>query len=446
MRPEAFAAALADPARRTALVERLRRLAADRGYAGLDLDFERLGPASRAELSTLVRQAAAALHADGRRLVLSVPAKTEEPGRFSNTRAFDYPALGRAADLLRLMTYGLAADAPVGPVAPLPWTDAVAAFAAQVADPAKVELGLPLGGYDWPATGRPRSITFGAAEALRVWAGASRQWDPATGSAYFRYGGRTVWYADAEAVRVRATAVTRHKLAGVALWALGEEDPAVWGALPGCRPVRVGDGKSAPRARSADATQHRSATWSRNRTGSSAAARCIRSRSGPSTSTSSPAGTPRERSIRNAARASSGRFSRDSRLTSASRTDRPAPAGGRHRAKPSRSTPSRTTCSLPAPIRRNSSAANCEPTTTRSEYSTSRLLTASDPPASGTHRVSRSRNAASSRSCANCTTGTLRDLAHAETRATSSQSLTSRASGCSCSIRTSSRQTAIRTR
>lgn len=231
---DAFAAVLADPARRSALVVRLRALAATGGYAGLDLDFEDLGPDSRTDLTALAGRAATALHADGRLLVLSVPAKTEEPGRFTNTRAFDYPALGRAADLLRLMTYGLAAAAPIGPVAPLPWTDAVAAFAARVVDPAKVQLGLPLGGYDWPAAGRPRSITFGTAEALRLRAGAARWWDAATGSAYFRYGGRTVWYADAESVRVRAAAVTRHRLAGVALWSLGDEDPAVWRALPGC--------------------------------------------------------------------------------------------------------------------------------------------------------------------------------------------------------------------
>lgn len=224
----AFEAVLADPARRSGLVERLRLLAAAGDHAGLDLDFEQLWPRSRAAFTALAEETAAALHADGRRLVLSVPAKTEEPGRYSNAQAFDYPALGRTADLLRLMTYGLADGAPAGPVAPLAWTDAVAAFAARVVDPAKIELGIPLGGYDWPATGRPRSLTFAAADALRRGSGAPRQWDPATGSPFFRYGDRTVWYADAEAVRVRAAAVLRHGLAGVALWALGQEDPAVW--------------------------------------------------------------------------------------------------------------------------------------------------------------------------------------------------------------------------
>lgn len=236
---------LADPGRRALVVRQLADLAAKHDYDGLDLDFEQLAAGSREHYSLLVEELAGRLHAAGRRLVLSVPAKTSEPGDYTNTRAFDYPRLGRAADVLRLMTYGLAAGAPVGPVAPLGYTDAVAAFAASVVDPAKVQLGVPLGAYDWPPPpDRPRSLTWAAAERLRRASAAARTWDPVTATASFRYrdGGtdRTVWFADAESVAARAAAVRRHGLAGVALWALGEEDPGTWPALPACRVSQPG--------------------------------------------------------------------------------------------------------------------------------------------------------------------------------------------------------------
>ncbi|MBI3980030.1 MAG: hypothetical protein HY331_17800, partial [Chloroflexi bacterium] len=37
-----------------------------------------------------------------------------------------------------------------------------------------------------------------------------------------------VWLEDAASVRARLTLVDKHGIAGIAVWRLGQEDPAVW--------------------------------------------------------------------------------------------------------------------------------------------------------------------------------------------------------------------------
>ncbi|MGH2830064.1 MAG: glycosyl hydrolase family 18 protein [Actinomycetota bacterium] len=224
---------LADASRRTAHVSALAALATDRGYDGIDVDYESLASTDRAAFTLFVNELASAMHARGKMLIVTVHAKTSEPGTWSGPQAQDYAAIGAVADVVRVMAYDYhwGGSGP-GPIAPAGWVDSVARFAAGAIAPSKVELGMPLYGYDWGASGGT-GVVYAEVQSLLARYGASVQWSSENAESWFTYrdsGGfsHTVWFSDARSVAARAQIVTRYGLRGAAFWRLGGEDPGVW--------------------------------------------------------------------------------------------------------------------------------------------------------------------------------------------------------------------------
>ncbi len=229
---EAVAAIIHDPARRAQHVQDLVALVTANGFDGLDLDYESLNPEDRDDFSLFVEELAAALHARDKLLSIAVHPKTEEPGTWNGPQAQDYARLGAAVDEFKIMTYDYHwSTSEAGPIAPLDWVDQVLAYAATVVPPEKTYLGVPFYGYDWTgSTGEP--LNWRQATKLASQNNAELQRDASSGEAWFTYGdGRhTVYFNDAETLRQRLQAAfERHPaLAGVAIWALGGEDPENW--------------------------------------------------------------------------------------------------------------------------------------------------------------------------------------------------------------------------
>jgi spore germination protein YaaH len=224
------------PALRTAHVKALTRAASSQGWDGIDLDYENLDPTDRSAFTRFARELGTALHRAGKILTIAVPAATADSAEHDVTvRAFDYAALGRVCDELRVMAYDAAWEtSPAGPIAPLPWVRDVLAHLTSLVPGSRIVLGLAGYGYDW-AAGR------GAAVATRDVLQQARatsspvQRDAASGCPWFRYraGGleHTVWFEDATSTRPKIELARQSHLAGVILWQLGEEDPALWSAL-----------------------------------------------------------------------------------------------------------------------------------------------------------------------------------------------------------------------
>ena len=234
---EAVAAIIHDPARRAQHVQDLVALVTANGFDGLDLDYESLNPEDRDDFSLFVEELAAALHARNKLLSIAVHPKTEEPGTWNGPQAQDYARLGAAVDEFKIMTYDYHwSTSEAGPIAPLDWVDQVLTFAATVVPPEKTYLGVPFYGYDWTgSTGEP--LNWRQATKLASQNNAELQRDASSGEAWFTYGdGRhTVYFNDAETLRQRLQAAfERHPdLAGVAIWALGGEDPENWSVRSG---------------------------------------------------------------------------------------------------------------------------------------------------------------------------------------------------------------------
>ncbi|HEX6418819.1 MAG TPA: glycosyl hydrolase family 18 protein, partial [Acidimicrobiales bacterium] len=231
------AAILDDPAARRAHIRALVAVARRPGAAGVDLDYESLPADRRADYSRFVRDLAGALHDAGRTLSVTVHAKTEEPGEWDGARAQDWRALGAAADTLRIMAYDHAwPGSPPGPVAPVPWVEDVVSFAVSQVPRDKLVLGLATYGYDWPDGGAAGDVAWADAVAIADAHGTEPRWDAASASPWFTYTDpdgtpHTVWFEDARSLAARLEVARRHGLAGVFVWRLGGEDPAIWDVL-----------------------------------------------------------------------------------------------------------------------------------------------------------------------------------------------------------------------
>lgn len=258
----AMAAILADPATRARHVEAIRAFAADGDYDGIDIDYEQFAfadgrdtwAATRPNWVAFVEELAAALHGDGRTLTVSIPpvydaGQTSESGYW----VYDYGAIVEHVDRIRMMTYDYSVTEP-GPIAPIDWVESAITGAIEATgSPDKLVLGLPAYGRNWPvfvagecpATDVQGRTTVSARSVDELI--ARRQGQPIrvdqTGEWMFEYDlevtdgtttcvqTRQVHYVDGDGIRLRMDLAREYRLDGVALWALGFDDAAVWDAI-----------------------------------------------------------------------------------------------------------------------------------------------------------------------------------------------------------------------
>ena len=239
-----LAGILTSPAQRAEHVDTLMRTAVARDYDGLDLDYESIAgtgdatyEAVRDGFTALATDLCGRLHALGKECVMTVFPKTATTGRI-----WDYAALGRVADRIRIMGYNLHwSSGTPGPIADTAWYEDILTRAVALVPAAKLEMGLPAYGWDWPAdptsTAATQHVTWKEAEALRVKEGVPYRFDTVSGTPWFTYDDgterREVWYQDARGVATHLPVLRRHGVTNTVLWALNFEDPGVWPVLAG---------------------------------------------------------------------------------------------------------------------------------------------------------------------------------------------------------------------
>lgn len=233
---------VASPDLREKHAEALTQLVVQNAYAGIDIDYESRKADSRANFSTFVRLLANKLHAAGKKLSVTVSAKTSDSDNWSGPAGEDFRAIGAAADFVKIMAYddhwnGSAA----GPIAPIDWLDNIATYAESTIPSQKVIIGLPWYGYDWQGTSAT-DLVYVDAVALAQRVGAQVTHD-ANGEATFSYSGRTVYYQDASSYAKKINAIIQKhpNIGGFAHWRAGGEDPAIWTDV-----ARLHDSSSSP--------------------------------------------------------------------------------------------------------------------------------------------------------------------------------------------------------
>ncbi len=231
----------ASPAAITAHVQVLAKLVADKGYDGLDLDYEHLWAATdRPGYNALVTQLAAALHAKGKVLTAAVsPAEVDYAGS-----AYDLPGMvAEGVDLLHLMGYDwhyLGGD-HLGPLAPIGWIDNAGAYLEQkgIADRALLGIANYGIGTNWYAdsasvvsqclAGSYRTTTnhmLTCPYGVRT-AGVSPHCTTARGD---------VWFEDLASVAEKVQVARKHGLRGITYFELGGELPGFFDTVRAAYP------------------------------------------------------------------------------------------------------------------------------------------------------------------------------------------------------------------
>jgi spore germination protein len=222
---------------RAAAVKNIARIVAQRGYDGVNIDFENVPPADRTVLTKFMKELAAELRPKGYLVTMSVPAKHTDSPKSAWIGAFDYHALGQICDQIMLMTYDehTSGTSP-GPVASLPWVEKVIKYATSQIPKHKVIMGVAAYGYDWNTkTNKAKGVSYSQAISTAAKHGAKVQWDNVAQVPYYTYksGGVThkVYFESTESLKMKLKLVDRYDIGGIALWRLGQEDDNSWKAI-----------------------------------------------------------------------------------------------------------------------------------------------------------------------------------------------------------------------
>ncbi len=228
-------AVLTDPAKREKIVRQLLIYSSLYRLDGLNMDFENMYLAQKADYVRLMRELSPLAREQG--LVLSVDVTF-----YSSSEAwslcYDRRALAEAVDYVMAMGYDQhTAGSPVsGPVGAIPWVEAGIQRILSEVPASKLVLGVPFYTRLWAEQSgqRPTVKTLWMQDVLDIIAekGLTPTWDAATGHNYISYvedGVRyRVWIEDEASMALRVELVRKYSLAGVAAWRRGFELPYIW--------------------------------------------------------------------------------------------------------------------------------------------------------------------------------------------------------------------------
>ncbi|MBS1914224.1 MAG: T9SS type A sorting domain-containing protein [Bacteroidetes bacterium] len=241
---------LGNTANRERLIDSLIALVRLRAADGVNIDFEGVPASQRDPLAGFMVDLGNRFHQElpGSRISIALPAVD-----WSN--AFDVATMAAAVDLFIIMGYDYhwAGSSDAGPVAPknsgARWTQydatrSVNYYLAKGLTPAKLCLGVPYYGYEWPtaadtagsaAQGTGTAVLYSTARAQAALLG--RVWEPQSSAPYYAHRADSSWrvcfYDDGESLRMKYDMVKMKRLAGIGIWALGYDgqNPELWDAI-----------------------------------------------------------------------------------------------------------------------------------------------------------------------------------------------------------------------
>ena len=200
----------------------------EKGFQGVDVDFEYILSADRVPFANFVADLQNFLTPYGYTVSVALAPKTsdDQPGLLYEGK--DYGLLGNAADWVLLMTYewGYTYGPPVA-VAPINQVIEGVNYAVTRIDPSKIHLGIPNYGYDWPlpyekGVTKARTISNTEAVQIAIRAGVPILFDETAMSPYFTYtenGIRhEVWFEDVRSLTEKYSLLPSYQLRGISIW------------------------------------------------------------------------------------------------------------------------------------------------------------------------------------------------------------------------------------
>lgn len=228
-----------DEEKTSRLLDQLVQIMLEKGYGGIDIDFEYILAEDRDLFTQFVERTVEIMHENGFSVSVALAPKTSADQKGLLYEGKDYEALGRTADEVLLMTYewGYKYGPPMA-VAPLNMVRRVVEYAVTEIDPAKINLGIPNYGYDWPlpfVRGETEARTIGNVEAVQIAIryGVEIQFDETAQSPYFYYTDESgtehvVWFEDVRSLQKKYDLLPEYGLKGIGVWQIMRWFRAMW--------------------------------------------------------------------------------------------------------------------------------------------------------------------------------------------------------------------------
>lgn len=220
------------------LTRQLLQVMMEKGYHGLNLDFEYIMAEDRLYYAQFVGNTTRVMNLYGIPVSVALAPKYSDEQEGELYEGMDYALLGAAANSVLLMTYewGYTYGPPMA-VAPISQVRRVVEYAVTRIPREKISLGVPNYGYDWALpfeSGVTKARTLGNVEAvqLAILYGAEIQFDEDAQSPYFYYQEygveHVVWFQDVRSYRATFDLIKEFNLRGAGYWQIMQLFRANW--------------------------------------------------------------------------------------------------------------------------------------------------------------------------------------------------------------------------
>ena len=221
---------LRNPEAQEVLFENVITKMREKGYVGLNLDFEYVKAEDRDLYTEFVSDMTQFMHTYGYQVSVVLAPKTSADQQGLLYEGIDYAALGEIADTVILMTYewGYTYGPPMA-VAPLDKVREVVQYALTVIPASKIMLGIPNYGYDWTlpvVEGETAAETLSNVEAMQraIRNDAEIFFDETAQSPYYTYFDdetqHEVWFEDVRSLQAKFNMIKEYRLRGAVYWQL----------------------------------------------------------------------------------------------------------------------------------------------------------------------------------------------------------------------------------
>ncbi len=229
---------LADTAIQDKLIDNVINNMKQKGYEGVDVDFEYVYPYDRVAYNNFLKKLVDACHAEEFFVTTALAPKTFAEQKGKLYEAHDYAFHGNTVDHVIIMTYewGYTYSAPMA-VAPINLVENVIKYAVTDIPSDKIFMGVPNYGYIWKlpyekGTAAKAIGNYEAVDLARQY-NARIEYDEEAQAPFFTYVDENkkeneVWFEDARSIKAKLELVAKYNLAGPSYWTINRFFPQNW--------------------------------------------------------------------------------------------------------------------------------------------------------------------------------------------------------------------------
>lgn len=229
-----------NPVLRERLIDEMIATVNEKGFGGIDIDFEFIDPAESYEYVMFLQEVRLRLEPLGLPLFSALAPKTSDTQRGVLYEGHNYGGIGAAVNYVLLMTYewGYTYGPPMA-VAPLPSVRNVVEYGLTRVSSSKIYLGIPTYGYDWTlpyvkgsGVGAPSISPVEAIDIARRYR-ADIRFDETAKAPWFIYTDddghlHEVWFEDVRSIGYKLALAEEFGLFGLGYWNSMRDFPQNW--------------------------------------------------------------------------------------------------------------------------------------------------------------------------------------------------------------------------